>query len=514
VSRVVDVPFPTEPPPVPYAGYPADAPTVWVGSLGVVDPWKVVLPLTATVGRSDPGVQPEAGAATIRLLDITSVRRGEQVQIWHGTLLRFTGRVTTIKATQTGGRTITELACLGNLARLAQITIPVVERDEAVERVRVEGILAQLPPLAPIDPIQTMWGNQSHPFVFRREFVTDSSSEPPSVVAALHEVAANTGAVLRELPNGRIVYEALVGRDAVQRSATVSKFQIDDGVGWEKTATIPPATVKVVWGPKPGDPVKPPERPGDLTGIDLDTINVGGWWVGVPGANGPPWLPAGRVVWLSSAADPVTGLAWQLATTQAVAGSESQVWLRQRVGGSWTAWRWQSGGLPRYTYVEFGLSGTIPTGMSWPSAGQLVFTTPVPVVCEIRLHAIDVSLSHPTAIAMVSMGVDYGGPSSTLTFSTQKGYDTGHTVFRRTVPAGTTRFRLWVSAPPGVSYVGRDPQVAYGVDPVRVADLEDVAEMLRDVVPLWEPPEPHHGQWPPQPPAPAPPVDVMGVPGG
>jgi hypothetical protein len=206
----------------------------------------------------------------------------------------------------------------------------------------------------------------------------------------------------------------------------------------------------------------------------------------------------------------VTGIAWQLATTQSVPGADAQVWLRQRVAGSWTSWRWQSGGLPRYAYTEFSLSGAIPNGLSWPASGQLVYWTPVPVVCEIRLHAINVSLSHPTAVAMVMMGVDYGGPS-TLSFSTQKGYDSGHTTFRRTIPAGTTRFRVWLSAPQGVSFVGRDPEVAFGVQPIRLADPEELAEMSGVDVPPPDAPEPHHGQWPPQPPAPAPPPDQPGV---
>jgi hypothetical protein len=512
VSGVVDVPFPTEPPAVPL-GYPADAPAVWIGSLGIVDPWKVVLPLTVTVGRSDPGVQPEAGAATIRLLDITSVRRDEQVQIWHGDKLRFTGRVTTIKAVQTGGRTITEVACLGNLARLAQINLTPIERDEGTEQERVASILAQLPPLAPIDPIQTVWGDQHSPFRFRREFV--ENTDPRPVVELLHEVAANTGAILWEKPNGKITYEALVAREGTQRSATVSAYQIDDGVGWEKTAAQPPRTVQVWYGPKPEDPVKPPERPGSLTGIDLDTIQVGGWWVGAPGANGPPWLPAGREIWLSSAADPVTGVAWQLATTQAAGAADPQVWMRQRVGGSWTAWRWQSGGLPAYKSATFELNlGPIGAGVNWPSVGNIAYYTPVPVRLNVRLHVAHVSLHHATMIGVVHVGIIGGAAAGTLSFSTQKGFDAGHTVARHTIPAGTSRISMWINAPSGMSFVGRPPEVSIGIEPVGIAHPDEMALLSEDpwVPPPDAPPLYHQGQWPPEPPAPAPPVDAPGGP--
>jgi hypothetical protein len=477
-----------------------------------VDPWKVVLPLSVTVGRSDPGVQPEAGAATIRLLDITSVRRGEQVQVWHGDKLRFTGRVTTIKAVQTGGRTITELACLGNLARLSQVNVVPFEMQEGTERERVEAILAKLPPLAPVDPIETVWGTQANPFRFRREFV--DKTDPRPVTDMLWEAAANTGAILWEKPNGRIVYEALVGREGKQKSATVSAFQIDDGVGWEKTAEQPPRTVQVWYGPKPGDPVKPPERPGSLTGLDLDTIQVGGWWVGAPGANGPPWLPKGREIWLSSAADPVTGVAWQMATTQAVAGAESQVWLRQRVGGSWTAWRWQSGGLPAHKYVALQLNlGPIAAGTNWTSTGNIPYYTPVPLHVNVSFHMSDVSLHHPTAVAFIYAGLIQGGPANTLGFSTQKGYDFGHTSFGWVIPAGTYRFRMWITSPAagGVSFVGRNPEVAIGIDPVAIANADDLLLLDEGWVPPPDaPPLYHSGQWPP--PAPAPPADLPGGP--
>jgi hypothetical protein len=402
------------------------------------------------------------------------------------------------------------VACLGNLARLAQINVPQIERDEGTEQERVASILAQLPPLAPIDPILTVWGNQHSPFRFRREFV--ENTQPRPVTEMLWEVAGNTGAILWERPNGKIAYEALVARDGKQRSATVSAWQIDDGVGWEKTAAQPPRTVQVWYGPKPGDPVKPPERPGSLTGIDLDTIQVGGWWVGAPAANGPPWLPKGREIWLSSAADPVTGVAWQLATTQAVAGAESQVWLRQRVGGSWTAWRWQSGGLPAHKYATFSLNlGPIGTGVNWTRGVDVPYYTPVPLHLNVRFHVSDVSLHHPTHISMIYVGLIQGGPSHTLGFSTQKGYDFGHTSFRWTIAAGTYRFRMWISAGTvgGLSFVAREPEVAISIEPVAIASPDDMSLLTDDWVPPPDaPPLYHQGQWPPEPP----PVDTPGGP--
>jgi hypothetical protein len=418
------------------------------------------------------------------------VRRDEQVQIWHGDKLRFTGRVTTIKAVQTGGRTITELACLGNLARVAQVNLVPVEMQEGTERQRVESILARVPSLAPVDPILAEWGTQHSPFRFRREFV--ENTDPVPAIDLLHTAAANTGAILWERPNGKIVYEALVAREGKQRSATVSAWQIDDGVGWEKTAAQPPRTVQVWYGPKPGDPVKPPERPGSLTGIDLDTIQVGGWWVGAPAANGPPWLPAGREIWLSSAADPVTGIAWQLATTQAVAGADSQVWLRQRVGGSWTAWRWQSGGLPDAVSVDFDLpTGVAMSGVKFHSQFTARLSSPVPVWARIELHIKDVTVAvTPTVVHHVRVGVAWGLTEAQVTFNAGQTYASGHTSFVAPLGAGTSSLTLWTSASGGATFTtSAQPQGVIKVAPIaiQVGDLRTLNDIF---VPIPDPPEP------------------------
>jgi hypothetical protein len=207
----------------------------------------------------------------------------------------------------------------------------------------------------------------------------------------------------------------------------------------------------------------------------------------------------------------VTGVAWQLATTQAVAGAESQVWLRQRVGGSWTAWRWQSGGLPEYKWATFDLNlGAIGAGVNWPSIGNIAYYTPVPLVVHVRLHVSEVSLYHPTMVSMVYMGMVGDGPAGMLSFSTQKGYDAGHAMFRHAIPAGTSRIRMWINAPSGMSFVGRSPQVAIGIEPVAIATADDLT-LLGDG--QWRgipdpPPQYHQGQWPPEPP----PIDTPGGP--
>jgi hypothetical protein len=295
-----------------------------------------------------------------------------------------------------------------------------------------------------------------------------------------------------------------VARDGKQRSATVSAWQIDDGVGWEKTAAAPPRTVQVWYGPKPGDPVKPPERPGDLTGLDLDTIQVGGWWVGVPGRNGPPWLPQGREVWLSSQGDPVTGLAWQQATTQAIAGAESQVWLRQRVGGSWSPWRWQSGGLPAGVGgQEWSLpTDRVVTGTPWIPGMTVTLSTPVPLECVCFFRVGDATVEFAGVNHTILIGVDDGDVSSILSFNSAKPFDYQHTVFRQRIPAGTYTWRLWWGSGGG-RFTGNTPIARLSVRPLKILDVEEAATITRSLVPFPTIPD---GPGP-QGAAPAPPVD-------
>jgi hypothetical protein len=199
-----------------------------------------------------------------------------------------------------------------------------------------------------------------------------------------------------------------------------------------------------------------------------------------------------------------------LATTQAVAGAESQVWLRQRVGGSWTAWRWQSGGLPADKFVTFTMNlGAIGAGLNWTSAGDVPFYTSVPLIVEVRFNVNDVSLHHASATAFIYIGMVQGGPSCTLSFSSQKGNDSDHTTFRMTIPAGTFRFRMWITAPAGVSFVYREPEVSIAIQPVAIANADDMTRMSDGQwVAIPEAPPLHHGQWPPEPP----PVDTPGGP--
>jgi hypothetical protein len=242
--------------------------------------------------------------------------------------------------------------------------------------------------------------------------------------------------------------------------------------------------------------VKPPERPGSLTGIDLDTIQVGGWWVGAPAANGPPWLPKGREIWLSSAADPVTGIAWQMATTQAVAGAESQVWLRQRVGGSWTAWRWQSGGLPEPVSVDFTLPiGTAMGGHKWHPSATARIWSPVPIRARITFHVAYASVaSNAQGNHTIYVGAHWGFPDAFLSFMANKPHDAGHTTFSMTFAAGTTSLTVWTNGTGGSSFTGSEPQGALRILPIAV--LSDVAGQLEtEHVPLPDSPEivPHNG---------------------
>jgi hypothetical protein len=269
--------------------------------------------------------------------------------------------------------------------------------------------------------------------------------------------------------------------------------------------------VQVWYGPKPGDPVKPPERPGSLTGIDLDTIQIGGWWAGVPAKNGPPWLPAGREIWLSSAADPVTGIAWQMATTQAVAGADSQVWLRQRVGGSWTAWRWQSGGLPDAAQTNFTFPvGTSMAGTRWHPHTTVRFWSPVPVMARVELHMMDVTIAaNPQGYHTVYVGAQWVGAETRLAFHAMHPYASGHLEFSVYLNAGTTTVAVWTSGTGGSSFTANEPNGMLKVRPIAIAD--GISRFEEDLpVALPDPPEPTPiGGVPPVEPAPAPAPPVV-----
>jgi hypothetical protein len=359
-----------------------------------LDPWKVMLPLTVTVGRSDPSAQPEANSCTFRMRGRWPVAgRGDEVAVVVLGRGRFRGTIAALKVTHADGRLVTEVTCVGRMVQAAGRGLPVVARPEQTERQRVESLIAANAPGAAYTSAE--WGPTSPSTALRLRAETPKpDTEDTSLLEALREVAASTAAVIWEDPNGVIKYRSVRQREQPAYTATVTRFQILDGIDWEKPAGEPANTVRVVYGAEPKDTtftggtvgVLSTTEPGDLAGRSLGDLVEGGGWHGVPDGGAPPGLE-GVPLWVQSVGDAAAGAGWQVVTSDAGA----EVWHRTAGPAGWGPWVWLAGGLPpavsRLAEVPAHELGDLPVESTTDRCGfGVVIVSPRPVRCRVGVR--------------------------------------------------------------------------------------------------------------------------------
>jgi hypothetical protein len=221
--------------------------------------------------------------------------RGDDIQIDVEGRRRFRGTIAALKVTHDRGRLFTDVTCVGRMVLLTGDRVLPVNRPEQTEQQRVEALLAL--PIPETTITRAEWGPTSADTALRLRAETPKpDAEPTSLLEELRTIAASTAAVVWEDPNGQVVYRAVRQREQPARTVTVSRFQVLDGIDWEKPAGEPANTVRVVYGPDPKDSTftggtvgtLATTTPGPLAGRTLGDVVEGGGWYGIPDGDAPP----------------------------------------------------------------------------------------------------------------------------------------------------------------------------------------------------------------------------------
>ena len=256
-------------------GMPAPRVDVWAGSgdRTTLPPWRVVLPLTVTHGRSEPGQQPDAPTCTFDILGPDQLlAAGHWVQViaaglttpstpvewvsshawtsasatWTGELFvrrpRFTGRVQNLEAVEWAGAVDRwRVVATGNMGELgtAPVDPSIPDSGSVADTARAMELMTNQ--MALISRVAV--GTSRHTVL--RAPVTGSCLE------AVHALCEDTGAVLLQDVDGFMVYQA---PDWETRPAQARLLPQDviSGVAWRAETNRIINSVWIKYGPEAG----------------------------------------------------------------------------------------------------------------------------------------------------------------------------------------------------------------------------------------------------------------------
>lgn len=252
-----------------------------------IDPCRILVPLTITIGRSDVSQQPSAPSASWSMLGLPGpLRIGQPVTIahradrqdvwsdiwadewggdptpvsdvwsdtwddvwsqgpWQSDVVRMRGHISDMEVEREGDTITTSVVVTGVSAALAG-RIGDEPWPEQVERARVARIASLLPDVEVryVGPIS----GESHSV---RRLDVDSRT----ALDVLQSLASGTGALLVEMPDGWVAYQSQAWRDENRPSTLlIDEYAILDRTGWQAQPVANAATVAYGYQPVIPDP--------------------------------------------------------------------------------------------------------------------------------------------------------------------------------------------------------------------------------------------------------------------
>lgn len=234
-------------------------PTVYVEGR-LLDPWRVVLPIELTFGRSDLTTQPDSNVASFEWLGpVDTLLIDEQVtiridpafggpwgtppdgatgpggEIWEDLwsvaevsrvkTVRFTGKITDIVPVLENGSLTSRITCIGRLTESGNVFIgdtPWPSETEAARVARIKALCANNVTI--IDR-----GNPGY-------VVAARDVDRQTALTLLQEMAGWTGALVWEATTGEIVYDGSQVRSNKNSVLLLEPDQIMDGVEWRQSS--------------------------------------------------------------------------------------------------------------------------------------------------------------------------------------------------------------------------------------------------------------------------------------
>ena len=252
-------------------------PYLVVGGVAV-NPFNVLLPLSVTIGRSDPTTQPDANALSFGWYGEAFpyfIRRGAPVNVWMGAKAqpdiwddiwddiwtgqppdqvggnqRFIGRVADITATPdvTNGKVRAEVTCIGMLTDLADLIVgdepwPIDTDHERVERIRY------------LTRNDFPFINEGSPALRHRKRDVDRRN----ALELLHLFAGSVGSIVWEYPDGSVHYQRWDTRDVPVPgvSAYMPPQTIIADAQWAQSTDQLIDRIRVEYGDDPPDGDRP-----------------------------------------------------------------------------------------------------------------------------------------------------------------------------------------------------------------------------------------------------------------